>query len=128
MKPFSTAYLPGYLADKYDVSMEDRAARADARAKNSVRSDMAADAGVGYASCTPRDESLSLERGKVSYALLPVWMLTTKWEGKEFLFAMNGQTGKFIGDLPIAKSKVAAWFAGIAVPLAALLSVILFLL
>ena len=128
MKPFSTAYLPGFLADKYDVSMEDSAARADARAKNSVRSDMAADAGVGYASCTPRDESLSLERGKVSYALLPVWMLTTKWEGKEFLFAMNGQTGKFIGDLPIAKSKVAAWFAGIAVPLAALLSVILFLL
>ena len=128
MKPFSTAYLPGYLADKYDVSMEDSAARADARAKNSVRSDMAADAGVGYASCTPRDESLSLEQGKVSYALLPVWMLTTKWEGKEFLFAMNGQTGKFIGDLPIAKSKVAAWFAGIAVPLAALLSVILFLL
>ena len=26
-------------------------------------------------------------------------MLNTKWKGKDFLFAMNGQTGKLVGDL-----------------------------
>ena len=28
LKPFSTAYLPGFLADKYDVSVEDSRERA----------------------------------------------------------------------------------------------------
>jgi len=34
-----------------------------------------------------------------------VWILNTKWEGKDYLFAMNGQTGKMVGDLPIDKKK-----------------------
>ena len=28
---------------------------------------------------------------------------------------MNGQTGKFVGDLPVDKAAAAKWFAGIAV-------------
>ena len=43
---------------------------------------------------------------EVSYALLPVWMLHTKWGDEDYLFAMNGQTGKLIGDLPIDNWKV----------------------
>ena len=27
-------------------------------------------------------------------------MLTTKWRDKHYLFAMNGQTGKMVGELP----------------------------
>ena len=44
-------------------------------------------------------------------------MLHTRWKEKDFLFAMNGQTGKLIGDLPVDKGRVAAWFAGISIPL-----------
>ena len=66
-----------------------------------------------------------MKRGKVHYALLPVWMLHTKWQGKDYLFAMNGQTGKLVGDLPVDKRKVAAWFAGISVPLMILLAILL---
>jgi hypothetical protein len=32
-----------------------------------------------------------------------VWLLTTEWNGKKYTFAMNGQTGKFVGDLPVDK-------------------------
>lgn len=119
MQPFSTAYLPGYLADKYDVSAEENAERAHTRAQGTLREEMAADVrnGQHYATVVPASESFHLEQGQVSYALLPVYMLTTKWNGKEFLFAMNGQTGKFIGDLPISMGKFFAWFAGISVPL-----------
>ena len=49
-------------------------------------------------------------------------MLHTKWQGKDYLFAMNGQTGKLVGGLPVDKRKVAAWFAGISVPLMILLA------
>ena len=37
-------------------------------------------------------------------------MLHTKWNGQDYLFAMNGQTGKLIGDLPIDNGKVRARF------------------
>lgn len=126
MKPFSTAYLPGYLADKYDVSIEENAERAYSRAKQSLRDEMTDDVSCGlYNTHVPVYEDIYLEQGDVSYALLPVYMLTTKWNGQQFLFAMNGQTGKFIGDLPISMSKVIAWFAGISVPLIVILSIIM---
>ena len=37
MQPFSTAYLPGYLADKYDVTVDDSRARADRRSRETDR-------------------------------------------------------------------------------------------
>ena len=61
------------------------------------------------------------------YALLPVWMLNTRWNGMNYMFAMNGQTGRMVGDLPVDKSRVAAWFAGISLPLMAVLAFLLLL-
>ena len=42
---------------------------------------------------------------KTKYALLPAWVLTTRWNDKEWMFAMNAQTGKFTGNLPVNKGK-----------------------
>ena len=56
-----------------------------------------------------------LNRAKVHYALLPVWVLSTRWSGNNFLFTMNGQTGKLIGDLPVAKGKYWKYFSIAAV-------------
>ena len=81
-----------------------------------------------YDLCVLRDSSVHLRRGKVHYALMPVWMLNTKWHGKDFLFAMNGQTGKLVGDLPINWLKVLGVFAAIAIPLALLGSALSFFL
>mgnify|MGYP006900214274 FL=1 len=55
-------------------------------------------------------------------------MLNTKWHGKDFLFAMNGQTGKLVGDLPVDKGRFWGMFAAIAVPLSVLSSVIVLLM
>lgn len=115
LKPFSTAYLPGFLADKFDVTVEQCRQRADQRCEGTLLS--ALDSTVKrYDSFTLKDSNVKLKRGKVHYALLPVWMLHTKWQGKDFLFAMNGQTGKIVGDLPINWLKVIALFAAIGIP------------
>ena len=124
LKPFSTAYLPGYLADKYDEDAEKCADRADQRARATALNVMS-DSVKGYATCIPTHENVRLRRGSVKYALMPVWMLSTQWKGQNFLFAMNGQTGKLIGDLPISKGRLLGWFAGIALPLMAVLYVLL---
>lgn len=113
LKPFSTAYLPGFLTDKYDVSVEDSRNRADRRCAGSL-ADALEKTVTGYASCNETARSIQLKRGKVHYALLPVWILNTRWEGKDFLFAMNGQTGKLVGNLPVSTKRVIGLFAAIA--------------
>ena len=120
LKPFSTAYMPGYLADKYDVTVEECVDRADTRAKKTVSDALLHDASIGYTSCFPRNEYIQLQRGKVHYALLPVWMLSTEWQGKRYMFAVNGQTGKTVGDLPVNKSKAVKTFAAVAAAVAAI--------
>jgi len=109
---FSTAYLPGFLADKYDVTAEACSSRADTRAKNSTI-DQLRDTVEGYDTVSARRTEILLHRGTVSYALLPVWLLTTKWNGNNYLFAMNGQTGKFVGNLPVDKAKKWRIFAAV---------------
>ena len=75
---------------------------------------------TGYHTCTLIHDSVNLKRGKVHYALMPVWMLNTKWKGKDFLFAMNGQTGKLVGDLPVSWGRFWSLFAAIVAPLSVL--------
>ncbi len=110
LKPFSNAYLPGFYADKYDVGMEESAARADDRAQQTAH-DAMRERCAGYETVTDAGGQVFLNRGKVHYALLPVWMLSTKWNGQDFLFTMNGQTGKLIGNLPVDKGKYWRYFA-----------------
>ena len=124
LRPFSTAYLPGSLADKYDVSVADSRDRADTRCRETLAQALR-DTVTGYGACVTEREDIALRRGKVHYALLPVWMLSTKWRGQDFLFAMNGQTGKLVGDLPTDRGRFWGMFAAIAAPLTVALTAIL---
>jgi len=126
LKPFSTAYLPGFYADKYDLDSKECSSRADTRIENSTV-DAFSSTVNGFTGVSLAGKYISMQRGKVSYALLPVWMLTTKWNGKLFTFAMNGQTGKLIGDLPISQGRFMAWLFGIAAPISAVMLLINFL-
>lgn len=123
LKRFSMAYLPGFLADRFDVSVEESCQRADQRCENTLNAALRSTV-TGYDSCISIGSSTRLQRGKVHYALMPVWMLDTKWQGKDYLFAMNGQTGKLVGDLPISWGKFWTTFAAIAAFLSIIGSVI----
>jgi hypothetical protein len=71
----------------------------------------------GYTAVIQKDADLGVSWSHVAYALLPVWMLHTKWNGNDYLFAMNGQTGKLIGDLPIDNGKVTRRYLMLFVPI-----------
>ena len=58
---------------------------------------------------TAENSSVQFHGGKARYALYPVWLLNTTWNGNQFTFAMNGQTGKFVGDLPVDKAAASLW-------------------
>lgn len=102
---FNVAYLAGYLADKYDVSVDECVKRANARIKQSA-SDALRDTVKGYNSVNTTYVDMDIAAGTYKYALYPVWILTTKWEGEQYTFAMNGQTGKFVGNIPTDKKAV----------------------
>lgn len=119
MEPFSMSYLPGFLADKYDLDAQSCAQRAHDRCRNSAIAAMESTV-TGYDGTTVDRADVQIRSSNVSYALLPVWLLSTRWQEKNYLFAMNGQTGKLVGDLPVSKGRMALLFAGLFAVLAAI--------
>ncbi|MBE6559588.1 MAG: hypothetical protein E7662_00570 [Ruminococcaceae bacterium] len=108
---FQTAYLSGYLADKYDVDAEASIARANERIKKSTQ-DAFRETVNGYSSVVEENLNVRLQNGTAKYALYPVWLLNTTWNGQKYTFAMNGQTGKFVGDLPVDKGAYRRYLFG----------------
>ena len=107
---FQTAYLSGYMADKYDVTVQQSMERAERRIKASAESVFRSTV-TGYTTVNTTSSNIQTKNSKTKYALYPVWMLTTIWEGQKYTFAMNGQTGKFVGDLPMSKKAYWLWWA-----------------
>lgn len=127
---FKTAYLAGYFADRYDVNAEESVGRANERIKESTERALGATVN-GYTTVIPESHSVRFSKGKVQYALYPVWILHTDWKGKKYTFAMNGQTGKFVGDLPVDWGlywKYLAMIGGMAGVLSFVLSYIMWLI
>jgi len=124
---FQTAYLAGYLADKYDVDAGQSVERANDRIRNSAEAAFY-ETVKGYMSVTKETGSIQLQNGKVSYALFPVWLLSTTWQNQTYLFAMNGQTGKMVGDLPLDKSAYKKWLFGLTGIIGTVLFTVLYLL
>ncbi len=96
---FQTAYLSGYLAERYDVSAEDSRPRAESRMKKAAE-DAFRRTVSGYNTVTSESGSIRVRDGVRKYVLYPVWILNTTWKNEKYTFAMNGQTGKFVGNLP----------------------------
>ncbi len=101
---FQTAYLSGYFSDRYDVDADISVARAQTRFRDTLNRLVSATTG-GFGSVELENSTISERNNKREYALLPVWLLHVKWNGKLYTFAMNGQTGKLVGNLPLDKKR-----------------------
>ncbi len=110
---FNSAYLAGFFADKYDVPLKECQGRANDRIKNSVEDAFRETVGFGYSSVMLENINVNIQNGVSKYALYPVWLLNTTYKGEKYIFAMNGQTGKFVGNLPIDNKARALWFLGV---------------
>ena len=116
---FDPVYFSGYFADRYDISAEECESRIENRVRKSAM-DALEDTVTGYGSVMQESGNVRLVNTVRKYAMYPVWILNTTWRGKTYMFAMNGESGKFVGDLPIDKMIYWKWrllyglgFAGI---------------
>ena len=104
MVDYNHAYLSGFLSEKYDFPSEDVYQEAHNRALNSAREVMLSDMSH-FSTKKICEDKLLTECQEIKYALLPVWMVNVKYKDKFYLFSMNGQTGEFIGDMPVDTKK-----------------------
>ena len=124
MQPFQTGYLSGFMAEKRDMECESFNSDAEQEVKNYTIQNLTSSI-TGYNSVNVKNSNLNIRDAKWQYAMLPVWVMTYKHkeDGKMYYFAMNGQTGKICGKLPVDKGKLLKLFAGIFVPVFAFLMI-----
>ena len=118
IQPFAMGYLSGFVADRFDNDADACLPRVTDRVKTSVESTFYS-AINGYATLTPSRSNIGLDQTKVNYVLLPVYLINASYDGKNYTYAVNGQTGKIVGDLPVDQGKANRYFIGIAAGVAA---------
>lgn len=123
LEKYNHAYLSGFLAEKYDVPKEEAISDANTRVLESTKNRMLSDMKApGLKVIT--NNTLLPSTIKTEYALLPVWMVNVKYAGKYYTFAMNGQTGEFVGNVPLDKKKAVLYFVIILISVFAFVMVI----
>ncbi len=120
IRPFSMSYLSGCAAEKYDVTLNDAEKRIDKRIRDAAEEVLKADiAAQSYSTVSVTSTDVNFKQKTAVYALLPVWFLNYQYNGKDYPFVMNGQTGTRFGILPV--SKIKSFFFGAAIFLISLL-------
>ena len=125
LRDFTASYLPGFFAEVYDVSTEECYDRAKLRAENTAVDEIR-NSVSGYETVSVVNKKVRITNDKVTYSFMPVWVLSTKWRDKNYIFAMNGQTGKMVGDLPVDKGRFCKYLFGITAIVAAIVTPIVY--
>ena len=110
--PFSTPYLTGFMAEKYDYNDKALFKRIHERTRK-YTTDYIRSTCSHYTSINIKRSNINITPDRTRYALLPIWFFNYKYKDETFSFTMNGQTGKMTGTFPICPKRTAAWFAGI---------------
>ncbi len=104
---YNHAYLSGFLAEKYDVLEDGGFNRASDRCLKTCI-DMSRGR-CGHQTNIVKNNAVSMKKINSYYIMLPVWMVNIIYNNKTYTFAVNGQTGKMVGNIPIGKKETIIW-------------------
>lgn len=113
LEKFNMAYLSGYLSEKYNMNFDALMPRIRQRANEYL--DTFLDRELAMYDGRSVHSQKSVRLNQAVYAVFPVWILNYRYQGKNYVFAMNGQTGRIVADLPWSKKKAALWFVGLTI-------------
>ena len=106
LKEFNPAYMAGFYAEQYNETSSQLFPRAHERAVDAMKKEMIKSAGYESTSIVMFDDNISDYDSE--YTMLPVWIFNAEYKNKKYTFAMNGDTGKITGKLPISIPKMLA--------------------
>lgn len=104
---YNHAYLSGFMAEKYDVTEEDSLERAKTRSMNTCVELVSSS--IPHQSKSLKTNDINIVKKDSNYIILPVWMVNIKYKNKMYTFAMNGQTGKIVGNIPVGVKETILW-------------------
>ena len=100
LSPYNPAYMAGFFSEQPDDTKEATMPRAQERVTQSMIEKMKTTAGH-YSSKKIKTFNNDLSNQEVLYSMLPVWLLNVSYKDKDYMFAINGDTGKVVGKLPL---------------------------
>ncbi|MDR7870856.1 MAG: hypothetical protein RIN55_08365 [Tissierellaceae bacterium] len=110
--PFSKPYLSGFFAEQYDIEKEKIEPFIEEQV-NRYNSYLISESIQGYNNVSSIKNDINLNAKSWNYTLLPAWILTYIYNGKTYVFAVNGQNGRAYGELPVSNTKLSKAFGGI---------------
>ena len=108
MIDFEPGYLSGYLAERFDVDADANLERTKLRMWNSTEAQFRSQV-EGYSSVSHKSSNLRQFDRNVQYALFPIYVFAIEYKDKMYNYAVNGQTGKIVGELPFSKGLYRKW-------------------
>ena len=127
MEPFSPAHLEGHLMEKNAIAPEDVMAVAEKKAERYME-DYVIQSISNYEDANIQEKNFNIGKESSKYILLPLWLVMYDYNNREYIFAMNGQTGKIACEPPRAWIKIGTCVGLIALATFLLLRIITLLL
>lgn len=110
LKVWNPGYLAGYLASRYDLDNDHNLEIARKRAESSFNVAMTGTLG-GYEALHITGGQMQHANVRPEYVLMPAYMLFMDYDGDaDKLIAINGQTGKIVGNVPVDRKKATRFF------------------
>ncbi len=127
---FRTGYLSGFFADRFDEDPDESLPRAEQRMLRSAERELVsvANSSSVYTTMSMSSSDLRLTDATVKYVLLPVYLVNVYYGGNRYRFAVNGQTGKIVGELPVDKKRKTGYFLMHMAAAAAVVGTVLYFL
>lgn len=124
LEAFKADYMSGFTAEYYNTGDVQSEPRAVNKAKQDAESILKQSINRYTGLKSTQNNQVTLSRKEVNYALLPVWIYKYKYKEKDYIFHVNGQTGKVVGEVPISQGKVWGYGATLFGSLFAILSLL----
>ena len=124
---FNPAFMAGFFAEQPDEKVEETLPRAEEKIKTALNNEMLNKAG-NFENKIIKNSSHNFTNKKSMYIMLPVWLLNVDYKGNKYVFAINGETGKIVGKLPMSKGKLFSICAGTFVVIQMISAVLLTIL
>ncbi len=107
--PFSMTYLSGFLAKKRNLEQTQIEGEVNGKMRGYTQT-LLKNTAIGYNTFIVKSCDTIVHKSHWEYSLMPIWILTYKRKEKIYTYAMNGNTGKIYGELPISFPKLGILF------------------
>ncbi|MCB9705574.1 MAG: hypothetical protein H6711_27140 [Myxococcales bacterium] len=104
LKPYTPAFLSGFITERYKVSLEDGWRRGQELMQTAIEAAIRRDIGGDE----QRISTMDIRHASVTFkhCLLPLWISSFRFDGKVYRFVVNARTGKVSGERPYSAAKI----------------------